>query len=703
MSHDEGHIERIPFTCSLDCAGRCELVACIREGRLVRIDTPPDRPDTAEAPRLVPCLRGRAQGRLLSARERVLTPLRRVGPRGSDRFEKMTWDAALDEVAARLADTRERYGAEAILHLSGAGSLGGRGFSGAAASRRFFSHWASVTGTYGSMSMWCANIANQWMLGGTDDTIDVLALLDARLIVLWGMNPAENRHGVNLAYFIAQARDRGARVVLIDPRHTDTAVLADRWLPIKPGADVALIAAVAHVWASEGLADADFMASHTVGYDDYRRYVLGQDGGVPRTPEWAAGITELPADEIRGFAREYASVKPAVLLAGLGPQRSRYGEQTERALITLACMSGNVGVRGGGMSHRGRHTSAGIRVGSLPSGPFEPARAIRQENWGRFLLDGSLHPPVRMAYIAAANAINRSSNTRANARALEGLDTVVVQDPYFTPTARYADIVLPICLDLERPDLVAGSGDLYYNRQALAPPGETRTDYWVFSRLAERLGIGEAYTGGKTEVEWLEALLESEDLDAGALKRDGILRSQGGPRVHLAEFRADPVGRPLKTPSGRIEVACPTAVENGLPLIPSYIQNRQDNAGDYPLQLVTPHSKLRTNSVGYPNPWALRLEPHRVWMNPADAQARGIGQGDLVEVFNPYGAVAIPAKLTERMMPGVVCVYQGAWYRLGADGVDEGGCANTLTSHRVSPTGGMAIHSERVQIRRRPS
>ena len=140
-----------------------------------------------------------------------------------------------------------------------------------------------------------------------------------------------------------------------------------------------------------------------------------------------------------------------------------------------------------------------------------------------------------------------------------------------------------------------------------------------------------------------------------------------------------------------------------MPIIPSYIENNQDDRSDYPLQMVTPHSKLRANSTGYPNPWVLRLEPHRVWMNPADAQARGIGQDDMVEVYNPYGKVAIRAKLTERVMPGVVCLYQGSWYRPGADGMDEGGCANTLTSHRVSPTGGMAVHSERVQIRRRQS
>jgi len=703
LPDNDGTIRRIPFTCSLDCGGRCELVACVRDGELVRIDTPPDRPDTVDMPRLIPCLRGRAQKRLRSVKERLTSPLRRVGPKGSDQFEKIAWDEALDEVAKRLTDVRDQHGPEAILHLTGAGSFGGRGFSGGACSDRFFSHWASVTSSFGNMSYWCAQIANQWMLGGTDDAIDLAALLDSRLILLWAMNPAENRLGGNLAYFIAQARDRGARVVLIDPRYTDSAILADQWIPIRPGTDVALIAAIAYVWESEGLVDADFMASHTVGYGTYRRYVLGSDDELPKTPEWAASITEISAETIVGLAREYATTKPAVIMGGWGPQRTRYGEQTERALITLSCMSGNVGIRGGGLTHQGRHTTGRIGAGSLTSGPFAPVVKMHKVTWAQSILDGSLQPAPQMAYIVASNIINRSASTRANARALEQIDFVVVQDQYFTPTARYADIVFPICHDLERPDLVSGRGDLHYNEQILSPLGEAHTDNWVFTQLAKRLGIRKAYTGEKTEEEWLEEFLKSSDLDTETLRSKGIIRTQGGPRPHLAEFRDDPVGHPLKTASGRIQITCPEAVDNGLPSIPAYVENEPKDADAYPLQLVTPHNKLRANSSGHANPWLQRLEPHRVWINPQDARNRGIDPEDLVEVFNSSGAIAIPARVTERIMPGLVAVSQGTWYRPGADGVDMGGCANSLTSHSLSPTGGMAIHSERVQVRRRVS
>lgn len=700
MSH-ESKIERVPFTCTYDCGGRCELVACVQDGRLVRIDTPPGRPDTIENPRLVPCLRGRARRRLQSSRKRLLKPMRRTGARGSEEFEEISWDEALDEVSERLAHYKDGYGAESILHIIGYGSIGGRGFSGAAASGRFFSHWGSVTGTVGNPSSWCAGVAAQWMMGGTSSNIYAAELLESRLIILWGMNPAENRHGINLAYYVSLARDRGARVVLIDPRYTDSGVLADQWIPIKPGTDVALMTAIAHIWETAGTYDTEFISTHTVGYEAYRGYLLGEDDNTPKTPEWAAKITGISEDTIRQLAHEYASTKPAAaLLAGLGPQRSRYGEQVERALITLACMSGNMGTLGGGMTHGGRHPVVHIPVRHLPYGSFKSTRNLKVENWAKDILEDGLNPPIKMAFIVATNAINRSSNTRANARALEKLDYVVVNDEFLTPTARYADIVFPICTDLERMDIVGGQG-LFYNGQPLEPAGEAQTDYWVFARLAERLGLGEAYTDGKTQAEWVEYFLEAGKLDTDDLQRNGVIRSPGKPSSRLASFREDPQAHPLNTSSGLIEITCAQAEEHNLPIIPSYVESSWDGSSDCPLRLITPHSKLRANSSGHANPWLQHFEPHRVWISSKDAEARGIVDGELVEVFNQYGTVAIPAKVTERIMPGVTCIYQGVWYQPNADGVDIGGCPNVLTGHHLSPTGGMAVHSEWVEIRRK--
>ena len=204
--------QRVPFTCTLDCGSRCELVAVVRDGQIARIDTPVGRVDTSQHPRLVPCTRGRAHRRLQSAKDRVLYPLKRTGPRGSNKFQRISWDEALDMVAANLEQTRSVWGAQAILHATGAGSIAGRGLHGAAASRRFFSYWDSVSATVGNQSNHCASIAATWMLGEVISGSDRANLLNSRLILLWGMNPAENRMGPNTEYFIGQARDRIAHL-----------------------------------------------------------------------------------------------------------------------------------------------------------------------------------------------------------------------------------------------------------------------------------------------------------------------------------------------------------------------------------------------------------------------------------------------------------------------------------------------------------
>lgn len=693
-------IDRIPFTCTLDCGSRCELVACVENGQLRRLDTPAGRPDSPEQPRLIPCVRGRAHRRLQDAPDRLLHPLRRVGEPGSDDFEPISWDDALDEIAAQLARVRDEYGTQAVLQATGAGSVGGRGFSGGGAAARFFSFWGATTGTFGNASFHCSQIAAEWVLGGPVSASDRATLLDSSFILLWGMNPAETWMTHNTAHFIAEARDRGARVVLIDPRYTDTGILVDQWIPIRPQTDAALAAALGYQLETEGLVDAGFMSSHTTGYGQYRAYFMGEADGVPKTPEWAEAITAVPAAATRQLAREFGSAKPACLLPGWGPQRTRFGEQIARAWIALACMTGNVGVRGGGVASSGLRRG-GVASGGLPLGPHQPGRTVSSAAWAPDILEDRLDPPLKMACIAASNFINRSPNTRANARALAALDFVVVVDPFFTPTARCADLVLPICTDLERADLVGSWGHdsfLFHSKQALAPTGESHTDYWVFARLAARVGFGDAYTGGKTEAEWMAQFLDGEHLDGEALDA-GLMRTDGEPRVALADFRRDPVAHPMPTPSGRIELSNPQAVEFGLPAVPEYLADDGGDA-DYPLSLITPHSKLRSNSCVHANPWLQETEPHRIWLNPDDAAARGIADGDPVEAFSPQGTIALPAKVTERIAPGAVCVYQGTWYAPGPDGVDRGGCANTLTDHRLTATGGFTTHSSRVQVRR---
>jgi anaerobic dimethyl sulfoxide reductase subunit A len=511
--------------------------------------------------------------------------------------------------------------------------------------------------------------------------------------------------GPNTARFIADARHRGGRVVLIDPRHTDTGVLADEWVPIHPGSDAAMIAAMAFIAETEGLTD-PFIDTHTHGFERYRQYLLGTPDGTPKTPEWAEPITGVPAGTTRRLSREYMSVKPAALLPGWGPQRSANGEQAARAFITLACMSGNVGIRGGSCASVGTRYGDS-RVGHLPMGPHRVARAVSAGAWAGQIVDGVLDPPLRTAYIVASNLVNRSPDIGRSLSALAQLDFIVVNEQFLTPTARQADIVLPICTDPERSDVVTAWADdcmIFNSPRVVASSGESQTDYWVFARLAERMGFGHEYAQGKTPEDWIEYLLERSGVDGAKLKRHGILRSDGEVRVGMADFRGDPEANPLSTPSGLIQITCPQAPGYGLPAIPSYVADDVGNGWRQglvrPLRLVTPHSKLRSNSCLFDNPWLQRLEPHRLWISREDARRRSIANGEPVEVRNQFGRVLVRAKVTDRIMPGVVCLYQGTWYAPDEDGRDAGACANSLTSQRESPTGGYTTHSTWVEVYR---
>jgi len=343
-----------------------------------------------------------------------------------------------------------------------------------------------------------------------------------------------------------------------------------------------------------------------------------------------------------------------------------------------------------------------IPIGSLPQGPYKTVGRVNSATWASTVLDEDLDPPIKLAYIVATNLINRCPDTRKNIRALEQIDFIVCQDPYLTPTARYADIVLPICTDFERTDLIASfphDSHLFYNQQLVGQLGESKTDYWVFSELAERLGIYEEYTHGRTEEEWITYFLESSELDVEDLKKDGILRVDGEPQVALEKFRTDPKKNPLNTPTGLIEITYSDAEKSGLSSVPSYLGVNVDS-NEYPLQLITPHCRIRSHSYLHKNPWLQRLEPHSVWINSRDADIRGITDGEVVEVKSRVGRTRIPAMVTERIMPGVVSIYQGTWYQPAEDGVDEGGCANVLTTHRTTKTGGFATHTDWVEVGR---
>jgi anaerobic dimethyl sulfoxide reductase subunit A len=729
----------IPSGCAHDCMGHCILKAHVRDGVIVRITSDDDGPDTPGERQLRACSRGRAYRQRVYHPDRLLHPLVRTGERGSGQFREASWGEALDTAAAGIRRVWEAHGNEALFPLFGTGFQGL--LRGDACARRLLGLLGGYLGTYGSYSNGAASAASLATYGVRETGNSFDDFVNSRLIVLWGHNLADTFTGTGAPRFLAQAKERGARVVYIDPIYTDTAILADEWIPIYPGTDAALAAALAYVMIEENLLDREFLDSYCVGFDDarlptgspagssYESYVLGRSDGEPKSPAWASAITGVPVESIVRLAREYATTKPAALLQGWGGQRAAYGEQFSRAGMVLAAMTGNVGISGGSASGGGS-AARSMRLVGLPTNNAVRAQ-IPVYRWTDAIERGTELTPadgLRGADRLASNVklilalqgnvlvnqhgdINRTKRLLADTSRVE---FILVADQFLTPSARFADVVLPAVTWFERDDVMGGANGSEYAvflNKAIEPLGDARGDYAMVAGIADRLGLGAEFSEGRDEEGWLRHLVGLSGIpDFDEFRRTGIQRRVWPePHVAFADFRRDPAANPLATPSGKIEVYSTDAAaqgdDRGVPAVPRYQppwEGRDDPLRErFPLQLLTPHPKHRTHSIFGNLPWIREISVEGVHLNPVDAAPRGIASGDLVRVFNDRGTALVTAHLTERIMPGVAVVYQGMYYRPRADGVDEGGNANVLTSQRPSAwIKGSTTHTSLVEIER---
>jgi anaerobic dimethyl sulfoxide reductase subunit A len=740
-----GPVTIIPTACAHNCGGRCVLKAHVQDDRIIQITTDAE-PDDPEAPQLRACLRGRSYRRRIYHPDRLRYPLKRTGPRGSGQFARITWDEALDTIAGELRRVIDRYGNAAVFFPYATGNSGR--LSEGACMRRLMGLLGGYLGFYNNYS----NSANTWGLNytfGTENTASSREdLVNARLLILWGFNPAETVFGTNTNYYLQQARAAGARVIVIDPRYTDTAVtMADQWIPIRPTTDNALIAAIAYVLITEGVADRPFLDRFALGFDEahlpegappgssFEAYVLGQaPGEVPKTPAWAEAITGIPAATILHLAREYGATRPAAILMGYGPQRHAYGEQPCRGLAALQAMTGNIGRSGGsagafGWSGYGRPP----RMGGLPAAnpvklsipAFRFTDAI-EHGHAMTAADGvmggaRLPGDIKLILNLAGNAlINQHADINRTARLLADeskVEFIVVSEQFMTPSARYADIVLPATTWFERNDIAMpwafGDYALFLN-QAIAPLYEARSAYDWVADLASRFGLRKAFTEGKTDLDWLRQMVEEaraawpEFPDFETFRQRGVYKYRH-PEPFIAFQEQVEQGKPFPTPSGKIELYSPRLAAmdrpGEIPAIPRYIPAWEGPAdplrSHYPLQCIGWHYKRRCHSI-YDNVDVMEeAGPQEAWINPADAARRRIRTGDRVRVFNDRGALVIPARVTPRVMPGVVAIPQGAWWEPDKDGTDRGGSLNVLTSLRPTPLAhANAQHTMIVQIER---
>ncbi len=733
--------ESIIYTaCNSHCGGACLLKVHVKDGVVTRIET-----DDGEEPQFRACLRCRSFRQRLYAPDRLKYPMKRAGSRGEGRFERISWDEAFSTVAKELIRVRDTYGPASIIFFCSLADI--HVLHTMTPMHRLLCMAGGYTPLWGFMSYEggvfaeCATYGTAMTNSTRDD------LLNSRLIIMWGWDPAVTIHRCNTPYYLARAKEAGARIISIDPRYTDsTATFADEWIPIYPCTDAAMLIAMAYVIITENLHDQTFLNKYTVGLEKFRDYVLGIEDSIPKTPAWAESITGVKATTIARLARLYATTKPAALIAGIAPGRTAYGEQYHRAAITLSAMTGNIGTSGGssaGRSWGGEHWGGEMaflartkgRMGG-PRNPVEegwPARrhtvkargsstnSSAKINVGQIAdavlkgKAGGYPADYRLLYLANTNYVNQILNANKTIEAFKAVEFIAVQEQFMTATAKFADILLPVNTYFERNDFTSGGATPWYGlvNKSAEPLHESKSHLEIAEGIAKAMGINDY--NEKTEEEWLKGIVEGyrevfakdkEGSDYETLKKKALYKfPTDRPYVAFKEQIEDLENRPFPTPSGKIEICSQELADWNnpqLPPIPKYIEaweGRNDPlAKKYPLQLLTTHHRGRAHSQFDNLPWLRELIPQRMQINTDDARARGISNGDLVRVYNDRGQTVLPAEVTQRIMPGVVNVPEGAWHDPDEQGIDHGGCANVLTRDAKSPGGAFCTNTALVQV-----
>ena len=727
---ENSNTERIVATCStFDCGGKCDIRAHVKAGVVTQITTRPDDELDPDMPIMRACVRGRGYRKFVYHPDRLKYPMKRVGKRGEGKFERISWDEATTIIAEKLQAITAKYGpASRYVHNNTA--VTGGVFSGDKMARRLLSLTGGYLEYYHSVSLGNTVAATPYTYGSAASGSSLDTLSETPLVILWGHNPNETIFGHTNHYF-QKMKENGTRFIVVDPRYSDTASsLADQWIPLRPATDNALLDAMMYVIISENLHDKAFIDKYTLGFDEASMpegipeneslvaYLMGAKDGIKKTPEWGENITHVPADTIRQLAREYATTKPAALIQGWGPQRHNCGERTARGSTLLATITGNVGVKGswaagyGGIGNR-KYT-AGLE---MPENPVKEKISIM--NWVQAADDASkvtvedglknatqLNSNIRMLFSLAGNYLsNQNPDINQAVKVLEDeskIEFIVSSDLYLTPSVKYADIVLPETSFMERWNIgeTWGTGNyLLLSEKLVEPLFESRSDYDWLCEVAAKLGIETEFTEGRSEKEWIMHIWDEtlkakpeENLptfDELLVKRRHLFKSK--PHIAFEDNIRDPQNNPFKTPSGKIEIFSQRLYDMHHPEIPAlshYVPAHEgpedELAKKYPLQLITWKGKNRANSTQYANPWLQEVQTQKLWINPIDAENRGISQGDDVRIHNDRGISIIPAEITQRIMPGVVAMPAGAWWAPDENGIDRGGCANVLSSNRIT-------------------
>jgi anaerobic selenocysteine-containing dehydrogenase len=700
-------------TCSAaGCHQLCALKVWVRDGKIRKLESA-DYPGDPAARSI--CLKGLSNARLVYHPDRLKYPLRRVGERGEGNWQRIPWNEALDTIASKLLEVREKYGPESVKVIASSSSHVGL-LMGRLIAARFANVWGAG-GAFEPKSHWLADMripaASLLTLGDSGQSHRLQDFLHSRMIVLWGGNPAET-------YFpemrpILDARDRGAKLVVIGPLFDATAAKADQWVPIRPATDAALAMAMIHVIIREGLYDEDFVARHTVGpmlvrgdsglflreEGQHRVWDLDAKGlGAAETalhpalfgsfildsvsckpafqvlaeradyytPEKAEEITGVPAETIRGLALEYGQTKPAAIRMYYGMSRTLNSTLSTRAAITLAAITGNIGLSGGGASIPQITPTIVLNEQTVACPPGAPGVKVLPgsrssiRGWKQ-IREGKPYP-IKVLFNSYRNDLQCDGHVEGYREIFKGIDLVVVFDIFMTRTAKYADIVLPEATIYERDDLVTATDYLQRLEKAIEPLYETKSALEIWSEIARRVGLGDYFQ--QSPRDYMRMLLDSDDpsgkgITLERLEKEKIVRGNV-PFPSEVPFAR----REFSTPSGRVEFYNELLVEFGqeLPIHQETLESPRRSllAKQYPLTFLSAKVRGTTHSVMANVDWMKEISALPMLdINPVDAKERGIEDGDLVVVFNNRGSVKLQVRLNEGVPPGAINVPHGWW------------------------------------------
>ncbi len=659
----------VATACPLDCPDSCSLDVTVQDGRITTIDGSHANPITGG----YICAKVRRFPERLYGVDRLLYPAVRKGPKGAASFQRVTWEDALATIAERMAAAREQWGGESILPYSYGGSNGllTQDTSDATLFRRLGA--SRLARTVCAAPTGAANLG----IYGKMASVVYQDVPDAKVIVLWGANPSAS--GIHLVPYIRDAQRRGAKLIVIDPRTTPLARQADIHLAVRPGTDLPVALAIHRFLFEEGHAGHAFLDAHTRGADRLR------ERARPWTFERAAAEAGIAADLLRAAAETYAATSPALIRCGWGQERNRNGGNASMAILALPAVAGKFGVRGGGYM---MSNSASWGITRPWIGAQEPqTRIVNMNQLGRALADET-NPPVKVLFVYNNNAAVTSPDQRKILRGLERDDLfTVVFEQVMTDTAHYADVVLPATTFLEGYDIARGYGSisLQLAKPVVEAQGEARSNADVFGELMERLDL-RSETDPCGELEEMLDVLSKLPESIGSDLRD---RGSATPPFE---------GRPIQ-----FHDVWPLTPDRKANLFPDHLDAEapaglygyqpDPTTAEFPLALISPASERTVSSTLAELP---RPDVHLL-MNPADAAARGLAEGDAIRIFNALGEVRSTVTLGTWIRPGTVALPKGLWRRHTANGLTT----NALVSDALTDLGGGACFNDaRVQVER---